>query len=206
MSKEISDADRQAFFEDRNKTEAENVDIDEEELAGKAFKKTTPRVLTPQEVRDEGTAKPYTPLKRDDDTGESRWPAHQSVTLQKDKRESYWEEGTYEVLIDRTFIGEGEDIWNLTDKGAPKDMIHVGFVAKDGKRIQKRMTKSFSDKSTLYAFTMAVLGVPPDGINTDDLVGKTVRVLVKNIPNKKGDVWETITEFLASKDSFKAGA
>jgi hypothetical protein len=179
---------------------------EEEEEVGKHFKKTTPRVLTPDEVRGGPASEPSTEQGESDDAPAGQWPDHETITIAREKHVSDWEEGIHEVTIERTFTGPGKDTFHRDENGEPKDitLLHVGFIADNGLRVQKRMTMSLHEKSNLGKLTTAIFGAPPDSISTDDLVGKKVRVVIENQVNKNGHEWATIVQFLAST-KFKSG-
>jgi hypothetical protein len=51
-------------------------------------------------------------------------------------------------------------------------------------------------KSKLYSIVTALIGVVPDTLNLDDLVGKTCRLSIVNRPGKKGTgVYSNIEQF-----------
>lgn len=175
---------------------------EEEEEVGKHFKKTTPRVLTPDEVRGGTATEPK--QGESDDTPAGQWPDHESITISREKHVSDWEEGIHEVTIERTFTGPGKDTFHRDENGEPKDitLLHVGFIADNGLRVQKRMTMSLHEKSNLSKLTTAIFGAPPDSISTDDLIGKKVRVVIENHVNKNGHEWATIVSFMPSSKQF----
>jgi hypothetical protein len=187
MSRELTEEEREAFFA--------------EQASEKKVVKKQPRYMTPEEVRTEaGEVQPY------QKEHEGRWPPHESFVIRKDKRVSTWEEGIYNVEVVTCFTKPGKDNYHLNEDGSPKDIVllHVGFLTDDDDYIEKRMTITFGDRSTLPKF-LAAVGAPPDEVPTDDLVGKKLKVMVKNLKNKDDHEWETITEFFSSKTQFKSG-
>lgn len=189
MPRELTKEEIEAFYAEQEKKTASRKPVE-------------PRSMTPDQVRAEAGVQQ---MKNDDAVGQ--WPEHESIVLEKEKRVSKWEEGVHEAVIERAWSSEGKDFYHTDENGEPKTttFLHVGFVTEDGMRIQKRMTLNYNERSTLSALTAAIFGTPPDSISTDDLMGKKIRILVKNKVNERGDEWETIVEFLASTKQFKAG-
>ena len=162
--------------------------------------KSKPRIMTPEEVRGGSATEP-------EESTTGQWPEHESITLERQKRVSKWEEGVYPVVVERVWTSEGKDFYHTDENGEPNSttFIHIGFLTGDGMRIQKRMTLNYNERSTLSAMLTAIFGTPPESINTDELVGQKLRILVKNVVNNRGDEWESITEFLSSTSKFKTG-
>lgn len=224
-----------------NKMEDKSIPTETEEVeAGNAFKvsktqRKEPRIMTPDQVRKEAPVKNRVVMQEvvpevaaavnvptvsvsssqyEEEEGQgSRWPEHQSISLKREPHESTWQEGLYDVTIERTWQDIAPDQFHKDPStGDPLTAVflHVGFITEDGQRIQKRMSMCPSGHEKCFKTKMLIslFGDPaPDDINTDDLVGMKLQVFIENIKNRKGDIWPTVTKTVKSTKQFQtAGA
>ena len=214
----LSDKELEEWQRSQDKPkEPEPVPSEEEELEASGWnvekKKPAPKIMTPKEVEDtRPTVKAYnTPVQSERaqkyandrvpqteprGTGATYWPDHERIEFVKKKHETTWEPGNYEVIIER--------VWKTEIQG--RIVVHVGFMTKDGRNIQRMMSDIYSEKSTLGDLVMAIWGQLPEKFVSDDLVGQTLTIGVKIEPNKEGVLWEKVKAFFPSDASqFKNG-
>ena len=187
----------------------------EEEEAQAFTVKTTPakRVITPEEVRQEQTVsrqvaprpiQPKTHLEPDDEG----FPEHESFSLKPTPRKSVWQEGTYEVKIDRAWQAIEPDNFHTdpsTGEALSACFMHILFVTPEGAALEGRTSMSRHKKSVLTSLLSAIFGdQPPLDLQSDDLVGRHVQIVVKNkVSQTSGNEYPTVKEYLRSKQQFQ---
>ena len=139
-----------------------------------------PRFMTPEDVRlPEEDNKSYD-QSTDDFT-------HESFTLSRPPREARIPEGTHVATVEKVRQTK-EPAYEHPE--VMQDKVIVLFSTQYG-TLQKHMNLSFHPKSILGQFFVAVLGESPININSDDLVGKQLRITIVH-EEKGGDTWERI--------------
>ena len=217
---ELTEDDIKEWKAAKAKAEAEPIPTEEEEQEAAGFKRTVmPKMMTPDQVRKgapvsavqkaPATVVPTSQYEDDEEGQGSRWPDHQSISLKRQPHESTWEEGIYEVTIERTWQDTAPDMFHTdpqTGEALTAVFLHVGFITEDGQRIQKRMSMCPSGHEKCFKTKMliSIFGDPaPEDISTDDLVGKKLQVFIENIKNRKGDIWPTVTKTVRSTKQFQ---
>ena len=76
------------------------------------------------------------------------------------------------------------------------EFLHIGFVTPEGRRIQRTMSINYDERARLSSLQITLWNAIKQPLHTDDLKGRKLRILVKNQPNKKGEIWPVVTEFL----------
>ena len=189
----------------------------EEEIEAESpgFKvKKGPRIMTPEEARDESPVQSYktavpkpiqprTHIEQD----EEGFPEHQSFSLKPTPRKSVWQEGTYEVKIDRAWQAiEPDNFHTDPSSGEPLSacFMHILFVTPEGAALEARTSMSRHKKSVLTSLLTAIFGdQPPIDLQSDDLVGRHVQILVKNkVSATSGNEYPTVKEYLRSTQQF----
>jgi len=180
-------------------------EIEEAGAESHGFKvKKGPRIMTSEEVRNEGPVqksyrsnetvvnsqpiqpKPVQPIQRyEDDEG---YPEHESFSLRPEPKKSLWQEGTYEVRIDRAWqLIEKDNFHKDPETGEAQQAVfmHILFVTSDGGELEGRTSMSRHQDSNLTALLKAIFGEDPDmDIGSDDLVGRHLQIIVKNKVSK----------------------
>ncbi len=142
-----------------------------------------PKYLTPDEAR-----LPEESLDQRTDEFE-----HESWTLERPPHKARIPEGTHNAEILKMHRAQKPN-WEHPE--ILEDKVVVLFGTEYG-TIQHTMNEKYHPKSTLGKLLTAVLGEIPTSINSNDLVGKKLRITI--IHTEKGpDVWENI-----AKDGFK---
>ena len=150
-----------------------------------------PKYQTPQEVKLSveavDDARPYTEL-------EGNEFQHESFTLERPAHVAKIPEGTHTAEILKLHQTREP---SFDDPNTLEDKVVVLFGTEYG-TIQRTVNLRFHPKSKLGQLLQATLGEIPATINSDDLVGKKLRITV--VHNEKGaDVWENVTDFKRMK-------
>jgi hypothetical protein len=179
------------------------------------------RVIKPEEIRAEAPVqKPYrnetvvrsqpaqaTPAQRME-ADEEGFPEHQTFSLKPVPRKSFWEEGMYEVKIDRAWQAiEPDNFHSDPATGEPMQacFMHVLYVTEGGAALEGRTSMSRHKKSQLTALLSAIFGAnPPLDIESDDLVGRHLQIVVKNkVSATTGNEYPTVKDWLRSSRQFE---
>ena len=119
---------------------------------------------------------------------------HESFTLERPAHVAKIPEGTHTAEILKLHQTREP---SFDDPNTLEDKVVVLFGTEFGV-IQRTVNLRFHPKSKLGQLLQAVLGEIPATINSDDLVGKKLRITV--VHNEKGaDVWENVTDFKRMK-------
>ena len=203
LAKERADIERRKQQEKKDAIPTEA----EEKEAASSFKVTTqPRNMTPEEVKNEGPfqsaanmQQPQSNQQSQPSDGAPRWPEHQSKVLEAaPPKFAKWEDGVYDAEIERTWTTPGEDYYHKDEEGRnlQVEFLHIGFVTPEGRRIQRTMSINYDERARLSSLQITLWNAIKQPLHTDDLKGRKLRILVKNQPNKKGEIWPVVTEFL----------
>lgn len=82
--------------------------------------------------------------------------------------------------------------------GELEDQLLVGMQTRDGKRINAYCSMWFSPKSKLYSLVRAAFGreIPVSyNLDTDELIGRKVKVVVLQTTSKNGKEYSKVVEF-----------
>ena len=209
LAKERADIERRKQQEKKDAIPTEA----EEKEAASSFKVTTqPRNMTPEEVKKEGPFQQASnmkattnqgwsqqPAQQQSSDGAPRWPEHQSKVLEAaPPKFAKWEDGVYDAEIERAWTTPGEDYYHKDEEGRnlQVEFLHIGFVTPEGRRIQRTMSINYDERARLSSLQITLWNAIKQPLHTDDLKGRKLRILVKNQPNKKGEIWPVVTEFL----------
>ena len=201
-------------------------EIEEAGAESHGFKvKKGPRIMTSEEVRNEGPVqksyrsnetvvrsqpiqpKPIQPSQHYEETDEG-WPEHESFTLKPEPKKSFWQEGTYEVRIDRAWQLIEEDNFHKdpqTGESQQGVFMHVLFMTDEGAELEGRTSMSRHEKSNLTKLLTAIFGEDPGAdIGSDDLVGRHLQIVVKNkVAKVSGNEYPAIADYLRSTNQFQ---
>ena len=114
---------------------------------------------------------------------------NESFTLSRPPRVARVPEGTHVATVEKMRQTKEPD---FNDESILVDKVIVLFnFGPEYGTLQKHMNLSFHPKSILGQFLTAVLGEIPININSDDLIGKQLRITVVH-EEKGADTWERI--------------
>ena len=208
------------------KVNEEFIPSEQEEQEAAGFKVSKgPRIMTPTEVRSEGPvqksyrnnetvvrSQPLQPkpvqIRTHNETDEEGFPEHQTFSLKPTPRKSMWQEGTYEVQIDRAWQAiEPDNFHTDPSTGEPLSacFMHILFATAEGAALEGRTSMSRHKKSQLTALLTAIFGEnPPIDLQSDDLVGRHLQIVVKNkVSATTGNEYASIKDYLRSTKQFQ---
>ena len=152
------------------------------------------RFMTPEEVRlpdtviSDDDSRPYTELETREDF------QHESFKLENPPYITTIPEGTHPAEIVKLRRAEAP---SFTDPTVMEDKIIVLFKTEYG-NIQKTMNLKFHELSTLGHFLNATLGEIPASIDSDDLIGRKVKITI--LHKEKGEnTYANIVDFKRMK-------
>ena len=199
-------------------------EIEEAGAESHGFKvKKGPRMMTPEEVRQEGPVqKPYRnetvvrsqPIpkpvepRKPIEPDEEGYPEHQSFSLKPVQKRAVWPEGTYEVKIAKAWQTVEDDRYNNDpNTGEPLKALFDNFLfaTDEGATLPARTSTSRHQLSVLTGLLTAIFGDnPPMDIGSDDLVGRHLQIVVKTKVSKAtGNEYSSVADFLKSTRQFE---
>lgn len=94
-----------------------------------------------------------------------------------------------------------KDLGELDNPFAPGEQAHYArlvWKAQGNTRVSQRVKVSLHPASRLYDIATQLLqAVPPEKLNTDDLVGKSAYIVVTHSTSEDGTVWANVKEIRA---------
>lgn len=103
----------------------------------------------------------------------------------------------YEVLDTGTYPATVSAI--DADEGKFGAQLKWSFRLEDGSTQMAWTSQSYSNKSKLCAWTRAILGEPPDPLDTDDLIGRPCRLSLVVKTRDDGTEFNRVDSVLAPK-------
>lgn len=147
-----------------------------------------PTFHTPEEIR-------LDTVKSDTEMETNTEFQHESFTLQRPAHVARIPEGTHTAEILKMHQTREP---SFDDPSALEDKVVVLFGTEYGP-IQRTVNLRFHPKSKLGQLLTAVIGEIPTSVDSNDLVGKKLRITV--VHNEKGaDTWENVTDFKKMRD------
>ena len=147
-----------------------------------------PEFFSPSELKQSTSSEPYQQPTFSDIF------EHESFTMRRPVAFSQVPEGTHDAEVLKLHQTTGP---SFDDPTVMIDKVVV-LIGTEYGTMQRTMNLKFNENSVLSKFLSAVLGDVPAEINSDDLVGKKLRVTVIH-KEKNGNTYANITDWKRAK-------